>query len=99
RGTGGLRASGRAIDRPTRDHTPKIGQRRRLDPVTARLNRPRLEPESPEHRRVTVVTVVGVPDERIERRPVRLFNAPEEALALVNAEPREGAGGVVDSRE
>src|SRR5262252_317404 len=88
RGTGRTAASGRAIDRPARDDTPEIGQLHRLDPMTARLYRAGLEPKSREHRGVAVVAVVGVPDECVQDRGIRLLDARQRALAIVRAEPR-----------
>ena len=57
--------------------------------MTAREQRPRIEPEPRDDRRVTVVPVVCVAHERLEGLGVRPLDTPEGTLTLVWAQPRE----------
>jgi hypothetical protein len=74
------------VDGTPPGHAREIGQRRRLDPVAARLNRPRLEPQPRRRRGVAVEPIVGVSHERLERLGVRTLDTPEKILALSNAQ-------------
>ena len=55
-----------AVDRPTRGDAGKIGKVCGFDPVTARVERPGIEPKSCDDHGVAVVPVVRVTHERLK---------------------------------
>src|SRR6267142_5509633 len=82
------------VDRSTRGDARKIGKVCCFDPVAARLERPGIEPESRDDRGVTVVPVVRVAHERIEKVGVRLLDLAEHALAIVRAQLSEATAAL-----
>src|SRR5438445_689743 len=84
------RASTRStVDRTPRRHAREIRQRSRLDPVAARLHRPRLEPQPRNRRGVAVEPVVRVAHECLERLRESTLDTPEKILALNGAQLRK----------
>jgi hypothetical protein len=55
-----------AVDRPTRGDARKVGKVCCFDPVTARVERPGIEPESCDDHGVAIVPIVRVTHERLK---------------------------------
>ena len=74
-----------AVDRPTRGDARKIGKVCCFDPVTARLERPGIEPESCDDHGVTIVPIVRVTHERLKEIGAVLSLSESRVSRLLNS--------------